>query len=178
MSHIHDLIAEVKMEAANTRKILERVPVDKHDWKPHAKSMSLGRLATHVAEVPSWITATMAKDELDFATFADLMGHVAATNEEMLGILDKNIEEAIATLEKSKDEDYEQPWTLRNGDVKYFTLPKKVVLRTYALSHNYHHRAQLGVYLRLLNIPVPGMYGPTADEMEATAAAAAEAMAN
>jgi len=151
------------MEAANTRKILEKVPVDKNDWKPHQKSMSLGRLATHVAEVPGWVTKAMTTDELDFAK-TEYKAHVAATNEELVGILDKNLQEGVAALENATDEDFEKMWTLRNGEQVYFTLPKKAVLRTFAYSHDIHHRAQLGVYLRLLDIPVPGMYGPTADE--------------
>lgn len=157
------LIAEIKMEAANTRKILERVPLDKSDWKPHDKSMPLGRLATHVAEIPSWVTITLAKDEMDFAT-TPYKPHVAATNEELVSILDKNVNEAIATLEKMTDAEFSNMWTLRNGEQVFFTLPKAAVLRSFALSHNYHHRAQLGVYLRMLDVPLPGMYGPTADE--------------
>ncbi len=179
MSQNHALIAEMKMEAANTRKILERVPVEKNDWKPHRKSMSLGRLATHVAEIPGWVTATMTTDELDFAK-TEYKPHIAQSTQELLDILDKNVNEGVNALENSKDEDFDKMWTLRNGDQVYFTLPKKAVLRSFALSHHYHHRAQLGVYLRLLDIPIPGMYGPTADEMEATNAetAPAEAIAN
>jgi len=157
------LIAEIKMEAANTRKILERVPLDKSDWTPHAKSMPLGRLATHIAEIPSWVTNTMAHDGLDFAK-TPYNAHVATSNEELVAILDKNVNEAIATLEKSTDADFGSMWTLRNGEQVFFTLPKAAVLRSFALSHNYHHRAQLGVYLRMLDVPLPGMYGPTADE--------------
>src|SRR4051812_43021325 len=158
------LIAELKMESANTRKILERVPTDKNDWKPHAKSMSLGRLATHVAEIPEWITKTMTADELDFAK-EPYKAHIATSPEELVSILDKHVNKAIEVLEGCTDEDFNKMWSLRNGENIFFTLPKKVVLRTFALSHNYHHRAQLGVYLRLLDVAVPGMYGPTADEM-------------
>lgn len=164
MSQKQALIAELKMEAANTRKILERVPTDKNDWKPHQKSMSLGRLATHVAEIPSWVTYTLTADELDFAK-TPYDTNVAASSQELVGILDKNVNEAVKTLENVTDEEFEKMWTLRNGEQVYFTLPKKVVLRTFAYSHNFHHRAQLGVYLRLLDVAVPGMYGPTADEM-------------
>jgi uncharacterized damage-inducible protein DinB len=164
MSQKQALIAELKMEAANTRKILERVPVDKNDWKPHHKSMSLGRLATHVAEIPGWVNTTLNADELDFAT-TPYEARVAASNEELLNILDKNVADAVTTLENVRDEEFDRMWTMRNGEQVYFTLPKKVVLRTFAFSHNFHHRGQLGVYLRLLDVPVPGMYGPTADEM-------------
>lgn len=164
MSQKSALIAELKMEAANTRKILERVPTDKNDWRPHAKSMALGRLATHVAEIPNWVTTILTTDELDFAK-SEFKSHVASSNQELLDILSKSVDEGVKVLENSTDADYEKMWTMRNGNQVYFTLPKKVVLRTFAYSHNFHHRAQLGVYLRLLDVPVPGMYGPTADEM-------------
>ena len=163
MSQKQALIAELKMEAANTRKILEKVPVEKNDWKPHQKSMALGRLATHVAEIPSWVSTIFLADELDFAK-TPFKSHVATTSQELLDILDKNLNEAVSVLENVTDEDFEKMWSMRNGVQVYFTLPKKVVLRTFAYSHNFHHRARLGVYLRLLDVPVPGMYGPTADE--------------
>ena len=163
MSYNQGLIAELKMEAASTRKMLERVPVEKNDWKPHDKSMKLGRLATHVAELPGWITTTMTTDELDFAKI-DYKPVIAATNEELLAKLDENVNKAIASLENANDADFEKMWTLRNGEKVFFSMPKKVVLRTVAYSHHYHHRGQLSVYLRLLDIPIPGMYGPSADE--------------
>ena len=174
MSQNKGLIAEIQMETANTRKLLNIVPLDKYDWKPHPKSMSLGRLASHVAELPGWVTTTMGADELDFAKM-DYQPAAFATNEELIGILDKHTNEAIAALENSKEEDFEKIWTLRNGETVHFQMPKKVVLRAFALSHQYHHRAQLGVYLRLLDIPIPGMYGPTADEMPARPVAEASA---
>lgn len=164
MTHNQALIAELQMEAASTRKLLERVPTEKNEWQPHAKSMSLGRLASHVAELPGWTTMTMNTDELDFAKF-DYAPNVNLTKEELLAVHDKNVSEAIATLENAKDEDFHKMWTMRNGEKVYFTLPKAVVLRTWSYNHCYHHRAQLGVYLRLLDIPIPGMYGPSADEM-------------
>jgi uncharacterized damage-inducible protein DinB len=168
------LIAELQMEAASTRKMLERVPIDKNDWKPHPKSMKLGRLASHVAELPGWITMTMTTDELDFSKF-DYTPVMPATNEELLATLDGNVNKALAILDDSSDADFDKMWTMKNGDNVYFTLPKKVVLRTWAYNHLYHHRGQLSVYLRLLNIPVPGMYGPSADEMPAPVEAEASA---
>lgn len=170
MSQNQALIAEIKMEAANTRKILERVPLDKADWKPHAKSMAMGRLASHVAEITGWVTYTLEADELDFSKM-DYKPVVPSTNAELVAILDKNVDGAIASLEKSTDADFEKMWSLRNGETIHFTLPKKVVVRTFAMNHLYHHRAQLGVYLRLLDIPVPGSYGPTADAVPAAATA-------
>jgi uncharacterized damage-inducible protein DinB len=163
MSQKHALIAELQMESANTRKMLERVPTDKNDWKPHPKSMTLGRLASHVAEIAGWVSYTLDADVLDFAKF-DYKPVGNATTEELLAIMDKNVAMAMASLEKSTDEDYDKMWTMRNGDHVHFTLPKKVVLRSFAYSHLVHHRGQLSLYLRLLDVPVPGMYGPTADE--------------
>jgi len=163
------LIAELKMEAANTRKILERVPVGKNEWAPHPKSMNLGRLATHVAEIPGWITTTMTTDELDFSQ-REYKPHIAENPEELVTILNKHVNEAIAALEKSTDEDFNKMWTLRNGEEVYFTLPKKVVLRTLALSHNYHHRAQLGVYsvCSIYRCPACMVHQPTKDSKAIT----------
>ncbi len=168
MSLNKSLIAELQNEAANTRKMLERVPVDKNDWKPHKKSMELGRLARHVADLPSWITVTLTTDELDFAKF-EYKPHMAATNEELVSILDTMVQKATETLENASEEEFNKMWTLRNGDHVILTLPKKAVLRSFALSHMYHHRGQLSVYLRLLDVPVPGMYGPSADDMPSPA---------
>jgi uncharacterized damage-inducible protein DinB len=163
MSQKHALIAELQMESANTRKMLERVPTEKNDWRPHPKSMTLGRLASHVAEIAGWVSYTLDSDVLDFAKF-DYKPVTNASTEELLAIMDKNVAMAMASLEKSTDEDYDKMWTMRNGDHVHFTLPKKVVLRSFAYSHLVHHRGQLSMYLRLLDVPVPGMYGPTADE--------------
>ena len=168
MSMNQGLIAELKMEAASTKKILERVPADKNDWKPHAKSMKMGNLANHVAELPGWISMTMGTDELDLSTM-DYKPTIPATNAELIGKLDENVNKAVASLEKASDEDFGKMWTLRNGAHVIFTMPKIAVLRSMAYSHHYHHRGQLSVYLRLLDIPVPGMYGPSYDEMNVPA---------
>ncbi len=125
--------------------------------------MTLGRLASHVAEIAGWVSYTLDSDVLDFAKF-DYKPVTNASTEELLAIMDKNVAMAMASLEKSTDEDYDKMWTMRNGDHVHFTLPKKVVLRSFAYSHLVHHRGQLSLYLRLLDVPVPGMYGPTADE--------------
>jgi uncharacterized damage-inducible protein DinB len=169
MSFNQSFIEELKQEAANTRKMLEVIPVDKNDWRPHAKSMSLGRLATHVAEIAHWITDIMSADELDFAT-AKFSGHTASSNAELLAILDENVNKAVKALENSKDEDFGKLWTMRSGDKVFYSLPKGTVIRRFGYSHLYHHRGQLSVYLRLLDVPVPGMYGPTADERAMTTA--------
>jgi uncharacterized damage-inducible protein DinB len=156
-------IAELKSETEPTRKLLSRVPVDNLTWKPHEKSMTIERLAQHVAELPNWITTTITKPGLNFAD-----GYTPSPKfksaEELVSHFDKNVAEAIAALETVSDEDLAKSWTLQNGEQIYFTMPKKVVIRTMAFNHFIHHRAQLGVYLRLLDIPIPGMYGPSADD--------------
>ena len=175
MSQKHDFITELKMETASTRKILERVPVEKNDWKPHEKSMKLGNLAAHVAELPGWIAMTMVTDEFDVSTM-NYKPNISQSTKELLAVLDENVNKALSALENSTDEDLEKMWTLRNGEHIIFAMPRKAVLRSSSLSHQYHHRAQLGVYLRLLDIPVPGIYGPSYDDMNAPVTA--EALAN
>ena len=157
------LITELKHEATLTRKMLERVPVDKASWKPHEKSMSLGRLATHVAEIPHWISDIINSNEYDFGA-RPFKRHIAASQEELLGICDTNTNAALADMAAADEISLNNTWTVRSGEQVYFTLPKKVAIRGWGLSHLYHHRGQLSVYLRLLDIPVPGMYGPSADE--------------
>ncbi len=172
MSQNQALIAELKMESATTRKLLACVPAEKNDYKPHDKSMALGRLASHVAELPGWITMTLQTPELDLLAreFKPLHN---PTNEELLGLFDSCVAGAIAALENATDADFDAMWTLRRGEHVIMTLPKKVVLRSMAYSHMYHHRGQLSVYLRMLDIPIPGMYGPSADDTIAAKAAAA-----
>jgi uncharacterized damage-inducible protein DinB len=155
-------IAELKNECASTKKMLERVPMDKADWKPHEKSMTLGRLAVHVAEIPHWISDIINIDEFDFTQH--YKPHQAANTEELLKLLDDKMNEAIADLEKMSDEDLMKSWVVKQGDKVYFNMPKVIAMRGWAFSHLVHHRGQLSVYLRLLDVPVPGMYGPTADE--------------
>ncbi|KAA5533802.1 DUF1572 domain-containing protein [Taibaiella lutea] len=158
------LINELSMEAANTRKMLERVPADKLEWQPHNKSMPLRRLAVHVAELSNWPVLVVNDDELDFSKM-DYKPPVITTTEELLDIHEKGVEQAVAAIRNMSDEDLMKPWTLRNGEHIIFQLPKIAVLRGMCFNHIYHHRGQLSVYLRLLDIQVPGMYGPSADEM-------------
>ncbi len=174
MSINQGLIAELKMEAASTRKILERVPVEKNDWKPHDKSMKLGNLANHIAELPGWITMTMGTEELDLAAM-NYKPTIPTSTAELLAKLDENVNKAVAALESASDEDFGKMWTLRRGDHVIFSMPKIAVLRSMALSHHYHHRGQLSVYLRLLDVHVPGMYGPSYDEMNVPAPEVASA---
>lgn len=156
------LIPEYKMELATTRNILACVDMKLSDFKPHEKSMSLGRLATHVAEIPGWMDITVNKDELDFAS-GNFKPFIAASNEALLELFDANAEKAIDILSATSDITFAQNWTMRSGDQIFFTLSKFNVVRTWVMNHLYHHRAQLGVYLRLNNIAVPGTYGPSAD---------------
>lgn len=159
---IQSLLTEYENECANTRKLLERVPVDKQDWKPHAKSMSLGALAIHVAEIPEWMRATLEYPELDFSK-APYEPKKIASAADLLKIHDDSVAEALNCLRNIDDTELENTWTLRNGEQVYFTLPKPAVLRMFVYNHLYHHRGQLTVYLRMLDVPLPGIYGPTAD---------------
>lgn len=160
----HALIGELNYEASLTRKILERVPMDKKDWKPHEKSMTLGRLATHIAETIHWIPVILGEDVFDFNTNPSPRGRTAASSEELLSILDQNLEEATRALKEADDEKLNSNWQVKRGEQVMMNSPRKVAIRGWALSHQFHHRGQLTVYLRLLDIPVPGMYGPSADE--------------
>ena len=157
------LIAELENEAKVTRKILERVPADKFDWKPHEKSMTMSRLATHVAEMHGWTNSTVEQPELDFAKM-DYKPFEPRTTEDLVEHFEKCFSGAIDSLKKASDEIWSEPWSLKNGETVYFTMPKIVVMRSMVLNHIVHHRGQLSVYLRLNDIPVPAMYGPSADE--------------
>jgi uncharacterized damage-inducible protein DinB len=163
MTLIPMLLKEMEQEAQTTRKMLQRVPNDKYNWKPHPKSMTLQRLATHVAELPAWVTMTLATDELDFAK-NEYAPEIINNTEELLAYFEKNLESGKESLENATDEDLLPNWTLRNGDQVYSVNTKGEVIRM-AYCQTVHHRAQLGVYLRLLDIPIPGSYGPSADEM-------------
>jgi uncharacterized damage-inducible protein DinB len=156
-------LAELEREARPTRKMLELVPLEKADWAPHKKSMPLGRLATHIAELTGWTTVTLDNNELDFAKM-DYKPRIAASNAELISIFEENLSKAEKSLKKADDKVFEEDWTLRNGEQIYFTMPKIQVLRSTCFNHLVHHRGQLSVYLRLLDIPLPGVYGPTADE--------------
>lgn len=163
MNIIQLLSQELEKEAATTRKMLERVPSDKFDWKPHEKSMTLKRLATHVAELPGWISMALKTDELDFANNPYQPVEISNTKE-LLEYFERSLEDGKKSLAHATEEDLLPNWTLRNGDQVYSISTKYEVIRM-SLGQMIHHRAQLGVYLRLLNIPIPGSYGPSADEM-------------
>jgi uncharacterized damage-inducible protein DinB len=156
-------IAELENEAATTRKCLERIPADKFDWKPHEKSMAFGHLASHIAEMFGWTPSTLEHPELDFAKM-DYTPYAPATTDDLVEFLDKNISDAVTTLKNTPDERFMETWTMRNGEQVYFTMPKIAVMRSFVMNHIIHHRGQLSVYLRLNDIPVPSIYGPSADE--------------
>jgi uncharacterized damage-inducible protein DinB len=166
MSLSEMILPEFEQEMANTRKTLERVPEEKFEWKPHEKSSSLGGLATHLANIPSWTTHTFEKDQLDIAPpgAPPFRLEQAKSTADLLAAFDKNVEEARATLAGAGDERWFGVWSLLRGGATIMTLPRAAVVRGFVLSHLIHHRAQLGVYLRLLDVPVPAIYGPSADE--------------
>ncbi len=163
MSLIQMLLKEIDREAITTRKMLERVPDDKYDWKPHEKSMTIRRLATHIAELPSWVSMALTTDELDFAN-NPYKPVVINNTTELLAYFEKSLADGKTQLEKATDKDLEPNWTLRNGEEIYSVESKGDVIRM-SYCQIVHHRAQLGVFLRLLDVPVPGSYGPSADEM-------------
>ncbi len=162
---IADLLQpEFDQEMATTRLVLERVPEDKFGWKPHDKSFAMGDLASHIANTVSWTEPTMNQTMFDLgAVSMEEMTKAAKSRAELLSWFDANVQSARALIEKP-DADYFVPWTLKHGDKVFFTLPRYNCMRSFVLNHIVHHRAQLGVYLRLNNIPVPGAYGPSADE--------------
>ncbi len=167
------ILPEFDHEAGNTRKTLERAPGEKFAWKPHAKSMSMGQLAIHLATIPEWVGMIVGGSELDFATpeMANYKPPDLKSTQEVLDRFDKATAGAHAVLAAASDEELMKPWTLRAGPQIFFTMPRIAVIRGMVMNHTVHHRAQLGVFLRLNDIPVPSIYGPSADEniMEATA---------
>jgi uncharacterized damage-inducible protein DinB len=160
------LLPEFDHEMANTRKSLERVPEDKFGWKPHDKSGTMGWLSNHLAEIPGYVPVTLAQASFDIAPQGEhpQPAKPAASRSEILGAFDKNVAAARAAIAGAEDRVLMQPWSLLAGGKTIFTMPKIAVLRSFVMSHTIHHRAQLGVYLRLNNVPVPAIYGPSADE--------------
>jgi uncharacterized damage-inducible protein DinB len=156
-------LAELEQEGKVAREVLSRVPADKFDWKPHEKSMSFGKLASHVAEMVSWTGPTLQQPELDFSKI-DYKPFEPTSTEDLLEYFDKNLAEAADVLRNTTDEQFMEDWTMRNGDKIYFTMPKVVCMRSFVMNHIIHHRGQLSVYLRLNDIAVPSIYGPSADE--------------
>jgi uncharacterized damage-inducible protein DinB len=166
LSYKDAILPEFDMEMNNTRRTLERVPDDKFSWKPHAKSGSLGWLAGHVANLPIWGVMTMKQDSLNLAPASGSPPAMPkpANRKELLEVFDKNRADARTALASADDAAYAQPWALLMGEKELFREPRAAVLRRMVLNHMIHHRGQLTIYLRLLDVPVPGLYGPSADE--------------
>jgi uncharacterized damage-inducible protein DinB len=162
MTAIEPILDELSREAATTRRVLERVPPDKLSWKPHQKSKTIGELAWHIATIPKRVATLAQHDDVDVTTVkSPPMPDTAA------GIMvefERQVLEAKELLSKLDDSSLSRTTTMRRGDVKFFSGPKLAFLRNVLLNHSYHHRGQLSVYLRLLDVPVPPIYGPTADE--------------
>ena len=156
------LLPEFDQEMASTHSMLDRVPEDKFGWKPHDKSMTMGRLASHVAEMPNWAVFTIKQDNLEMTP--GQKPFIAATKTELMDALAKNTAAAREAIAGANDTEMSKSWSLIYGGHPVLTMPKASVLRTVVMNHIIHHRAQLSVYLRLNNIAVPGMYGPTADD--------------
>jgi uncharacterized damage-inducible protein DinB len=160
------LIPEFDEEMAATRRMLERVPDGKPAWQPHARSMTLGRLATHVAEIPAWVTRSLTLGEFDIAPPGGppYQPRTLASTAEILAVFDRNVADGRRALVAAGDAEYARPWTFKRDGQVIWTKPKHEVYRRMGINHMVHHRAQLGVYLRLQEVPIPGMYGPSADE--------------
>lgn len=159
------LLPEFDQEMANTRKTLERVPDEKFAWKPHEKSMAMGNLAGHLANLPSWGTLTISSDSFDLAPGGrPVKTPELSSTKDVLEKFDENVAATRGAIADASDPDLFKSWTLMSNGNTILTMPKVAVLRSFVMSHMIHHRAQLGVYLRLNNIPVPSIYGPSADE--------------
>ena len=162
MGIAESLLPEFDHEMTVTRKLLERVPEDKLDWQPHQKSMTLGRLAQHVATIPLWGSVTLNQSELDLG--GNQQPEVMRKREQMLATFDQHVANTRAALVGRGDGEMMAPWTLKRDGHTIFSMPKVAVWRSFVMSHLIHHRAQLGVYLRMHDVPLPSMYGPSADE--------------
>ena len=163
MTIAQSFLEELKQEAVSTKKLLERVPLEKGDWKPHEKSMALARLASHVAENSKWIAMAIETVELDLSKYP-YEPFIPKNTEELINFFEEQEKKAEKVLLNCSDEEMMKNWTMRSKDQEYFTVPKIAMIRNFCINHTIHHRGQLTVYLRLLNVPLPGIYGPTADE--------------
>jgi uncharacterized damage-inducible protein DinB len=160
MSLAETLLPEFDQEMKTTRRLIERVPTEKGKWKPHPKSFPLGHLTQLVVMMPSWITNAVQETSLDLANYP---GYSYETTEDLVKTFDKNVKEARAALAKTSDRDFGVDWSLKHGDNVFFTAPRATIVRQ-TINHFVHHRGQLTVYLRLIDVPIPSIYGPTADE--------------
>ena len=158
------LLPEFEQEMATTKRMLNELSDDFFSFQPHEKSMTAQQLANHIAEIPTWVNGTLEQDELDFAT-ANLTPADFNSKQEVIAFFEKNVEAARTSLQNTNNESMMANWSLKNGEQTYFTMPRAAVLRTMVMSHIVHHRAQLGVYLRMNNATVPASYGRSADDM-------------
>ncbi|MCC7032625.1 MAG: DinB family protein [Acidobacteria bacterium] len=158
------LLPEFDRETAVTRMLLERVPDGRFDWKPHPTSMTLGRLAAHLAELPHWVCITIAQDSFDVTTPRPEGDQPPATREAVLSLFDEKAAAARSALAGRGDGELMAPWTLLQGKQALFTMPKVTVLRTFVFNHLVHHRGQLSVYLRMQGVPIPAIYGASGDQ--------------
>lgn len=159
------LVQELEYEGASTRKLLERIPKDKLGWKPHQKSMSLGELASHIAESLGWATEAIEQDvfNMDVENYRPFKGKDLG---EILSVFDENLKKALGKISGTSDERMMGTWTMKGGGKTILSMPRAAIVRTFIISHTIHHRGQLDVYLRLNDVPLPQIYGPTADEPE------------
>lgn len=158
------LLPEYDHEMATTRRLLDRVPEGDFGWKPHERSMALGELAGHIANLLMWCSTILDAPSFDLATLGDRRAEPPASRRALLEDFDGKVAAVRASLAKRTDAELLAPWTLKHGDHEVFTLPRVSAIRSFVMSHSIHHRGQLSVYLRLRNVPVPPIYGPTADE--------------
>ncbi len=169
MPYKDTILPEFDMEMDSTRRTLERVPDDKFSWQPHEKSGTLGWMATNIATIPQWAKITMEQDSLDLSPAGGGPAYVPpkpANRKELLEVFDKHRAEARAALTAADDATYSKPWALLMGGQELFREPRAAVLRRMVFNHMIHHRGQLTMYFRLLNVPVPALYGPSADEQK------------
>jgi uncharacterized damage-inducible protein DinB len=164
MAIAESLLPEFDREIGLTRRVLERVPDGVFDWKPHDKSMTLGRLAEHLAELPGWLKVAVLEGGIDMATGRPAGYQSPSTRAAVVAMFEQNASEARAALVGRTDAELMAPWTLKAQGKEVFTMPKAVVIRGFVMNHLIHHRGQMSVYLRLQNVPVPSIYGPSADE--------------
>ena len=164
MAVADSLLPEFDREMGLTRRVLERVPDGQFAWKPHEKSMTLGRLAEHLAELPGWAKVSVQMDGIDMAVRRPPDYVPPATRAAVLEMFDRNVNEARGAINGRTDAELLAPWTLKAQGKAIFTMPKAIVLRSFVMNHMVHHRGQMSVYLRLHDVPVPSIYGPSADE--------------
>lgn len=156
-------INELQFERISTRKFLERVPVDQFDWRPHARSQTLRELASHVAQIPSYLSGVATKSEMNFDA-GNYVPFMATSIDELVQVFEQNMERALADIATVSDQAMDELWSLRSRNHVIFSIPRRAAFRSFAINHFIHHRGQLSVYLRILGMPIPSIYGPSADE--------------